>query len=79
MEYKEVIGRRRTIRFFQSWRPVEREKIQIMLEAARIASCAVNATFLKAIVVIREPVRLRLPMRELACRVYDARAGKRPG
>src|SRR5271154_7366500 len=56
MEYKEVIGRRRTIRYFQSWRQVEREKIQIMLEAARIASCAVNATFLKAIVVIRDNI-----------------------
>ncbi len=54
MELKEVIGRRRSIRYFQSWRPVEREKIQIMLEAARLASCAVNATFLKAVVVIRD-------------------------
>jgi len=56
MEFKEVVGRRRTIRYFQSWRPVEREKIQIMLEAARLASCAVNATFLKAIVVIRDNI-----------------------
>src|ERR1035437_3809397 len=54
MEFKEVVGRRRSIRYFQSWRPVEREKIQIMLEAARLASCAVNATFLKAIVVFRD-------------------------
>jgi nitroreductase len=54
MEFKEVIGRRRSIRYFQSWRPVEREKIQIMLEAARLSSCAVNATFMKAIVVVRD-------------------------
>jgi nitroreductase len=54
MELKEVIGRRRTIRYFQPWRPVERDKIQIMLEAARLASCAVNATFLKAVVVVRD-------------------------
>ncbi len=54
MELKEVIGRRRSIRYFQSWRPVEREKIQTMLEAARLASCAVNATFLRAIVVFRD-------------------------
>lgn len=54
MEFKEVIGRRRSIRYFQSWRPVEREKIQIMLEAARLASCAVNATFMRAIVVERD-------------------------
>ena len=35
MEYKEVVGRRGSIRYFQSWRQVEREKIQIMLEAAQ--------------------------------------------
>src|ERR1035437_4000979 len=56
MEFKEVVGRRRTIRYFQSWRNVEREKIQIMLEAARLASCAGNATFLKAIVMIRDNI-----------------------
>ncbi len=54
MELKQVIGRRRSIRYFQSWRTVEREKIQIMLEAARQASCAVNATFMRAIVVKRD-------------------------
>ena len=54
MEFKEVIGRRRSIRFFQPYRPVEREKIQIILEAARLASCSVNATFLRAIVVERD-------------------------
>src|SRR5207302_10730523 len=56
MEYKEVVGRRRTIRYFQSWRPVEREKIQVMLEAALRASCAVNATFMRAIVVERDKI-----------------------
>ena len=40
MELMNVIGRRRTIRFFQPFRPVEREKIQKMLKAARRASCA---------------------------------------
>jgi nitroreductase len=54
MEFKEVIGRRRSIRYFVPYRPVEREKIQTMLEAARLASCAVNATFLRAIVVQRD-------------------------
>jgi nitroreductase len=34
MEFKEVIGRRRSIRYFQPWRPVEREKVQSILEAA---------------------------------------------
>ena len=56
MEYKEVVGRRRSIRFFEPDRPVEREKIQTMLEAARLASCAVNAHWLKAIVVNRDDI-----------------------
>ena len=54
MEFKEVIGRRRSIRFFDPDKPVEREKIQTMLEAARLASCAVNAHWLKAIVMDRD-------------------------
>ena len=54
MEFKEVIGRRRSIRFFDPDKPVEREKIQTMLEAARLASCAVNAHWLKAIVMERD-------------------------
>jgi nitroreductase len=54
MEFKEVIGRRRSIRYFEPDKPVEREKIQMMLEAARLASCAVNAHWLRAIVVNRD-------------------------
>ena len=54
MEFKEVVGRRRSIRYYQPWRPVEREKIQTVLEAARLSSRAVNASFFKAIVVYRD-------------------------
>ncbi len=54
MEFKEVVGRRRSIRYFLPFRPVEKEKIQTILEAARLASCAVNASFLRAIVVERD-------------------------
>ncbi len=54
MEFKQVVGRRRSIRYFQSWRPVEREKVQKILEAARIASCAVNASYLRGITVNRD-------------------------
>ncbi len=32
MEFKEVLGRRRSIRFYLPHRPVEREKVQKMLE-----------------------------------------------
>lgn len=54
MEFKEVVGRRRSIRYFVPYRPVEREKIQTIMEAARLASCAVNASFLRAVVVERD-------------------------
>ena len=53
MEFKEVIGRHIDSLFC----PVSSrgaEKIQTILEAARLASCAVNATFLRAIVVLRD-------------------------
>lgn len=49
-----MVGRRRSIRFFEPDKPVEREKIQTILEAARLASCAVNAQWLRAIVVERD-------------------------
>ena len=48
MEFKQVVGNRRTIRFFDPNRPVEPEKIQVMLEAANRSSRAVNADFAKA-------------------------------
>ena len=56
MEFKEVLGSRRSIRFFDSDKPVEREKIQKILEAMRIASCAVNAHWLRAVVVKRADI-----------------------
>jgi nitroreductase len=68
MEFKEVVGRRRSIRFFDPDRPVEREKIQKMLEAARLASCAVNAQWARAIVGFRDDLtedqlkRLKTPV-----------------
>lgn len=61
MEFKEVIGRRRSIRFFDPDKPVERDKIQVILETARLASCAVNAHWLRAIVVERD----KLPKEKL--------------
>ena len=40
MEFKEVVGRRRSIRFFDPKKPVEREKIQTILETARLEDSA---------------------------------------
>jgi nitroreductase len=54
MELREVIGRRRSIRFVRPYAPVERWKIQTMLEAARIASHWGNVQSLRALVVFRE-------------------------
>ena len=56
MEFKEVIGIRRSIRYFDPDRPVEREKIQKILEAMRVASCAVNAHWLRAVVMQRSEI-----------------------
>ncbi|MFQ5698995.1 MAG: nitroreductase family protein [Myxococcota bacterium] len=53
MEVQEAIGSRRTFRYLLPHRPVEREKIQKMLEAARIASHWGNVQALKAVVVER--------------------------
>ena len=54
MELREVMGRRRSIRFLRPYRPVEPEKIQRMLEAARIASHWGNVQSLRAVVVFRD-------------------------
>jgi nitroreductase len=56
VEFKEVLGIRRSIRFFDPERPVEREKVQKILEAMRVASCAVNAHWLRAVVINRSDI-----------------------
>jgi len=54
MEFKQVLGRRRTIRFFLPFRPVERSKVQKMLEAARRSSCVGNVNNTRAIVIWKD-------------------------
>jgi nitroreductase len=54
MEFNQVVGTRRSIRFFKPWRPVEHSKIQVMLEAANRASRSMNADYTRAIVVHRD-------------------------
>ena len=53
MELKEVIGLRRSVRYLDPTKPVERTKIQKMLEAARRASHWGNVQTLRAVVVER--------------------------
>lgn len=57
MEFQEVIGTRRSIRYFDPKRPVEPEKVQKILEAFLRSSCGVNAHWLKAIVVNRDDIK----------------------
>jgi len=47
VQFKKVIGKRRSSRDYSD-RPVEMEKIQIILEAARLAPCASNMNILRA-------------------------------
>jgi nitroreductase len=54
MELREAIGRRRSIRFLLPYKPVEPEKIQRMLEAARLASHWGNVGSLRAVAVFRD-------------------------
>lgn len=53
MELKQVIGRRRSTRYLRPYKPVERAKIQKMLEAARLASFWGNVQALGAVVIER--------------------------
>ena len=57
MEFKEVIGTRRSTRWLKPWRPVEREKIQVMFEAANRSSRSVNADYPRALVVNRADLK----------------------
>jgi nitroreductase len=54
MEFKQVLGNRRSIRYFEPDRPVEKEKIQAMLEAANRASRSGNIDYWRALVVYRD-------------------------
>ena len=54
MELREALGCRRSIRFLLPHKPVELDKIQRMLEAARIASHWGNVGSLRAVVVERD-------------------------
>jgi nitroreductase len=52
VEFKQAVGSRRSIRYYQPYRPVEKEKIQKILEAARLQSQHGNASAIRKAVVI---------------------------
>ncbi len=54
MEFKSVVGWRRSIRFFDPWREVEREKIQTILEAIYRAPRVLEIDFVRVVVVHRD-------------------------
>lgn len=54
MELREAIGRRRSIRFIKPYKPVEPEKIQVMFEAARIASHWGNVQSLRGVAIFKD-------------------------
>ncbi len=54
MELREAIGRRRSIRYLNPSKPVEEEKIQVMFEAARIASHWGNTQSLRAVALFKD-------------------------
>lgn len=56
MEFKQVAGLRRSIRFWQPWRPVEDSKIQTILEAIYRAPRILEVDFTKVGVLRREQI-----------------------
>ncbi len=54
MEFKSVVGSRRSIRFFEPWREVEREKIQAIVEAIYRAPRVLEVDFVRVVVVHRD-------------------------
>src|SRR2546423_14378443 len=53
MDFLQVVGDRRTIRWFKSWEQVPTEKIQRILEAVRLSTCPGNLQPGRAVVVVR--------------------------
>lgn len=52
MEFKQVVGARRSIRYYLPYRPVERSKVQTILQAARLQSQHGNASAIRKAVVV---------------------------
>lgn len=57
LTFKQAVGNRRSIRFFKPYQPVEKQKVQKILEAARLQSQHGNCGAIrKAVVVYRDEV-----------------------
>lgn len=53
MEFMKVVGTRRSIRYFKTWEPVPKEKIQRILEVVRLCTSPGNTQPWRAVVVYR--------------------------
>jgi nitroreductase len=56
VEFKRVVGTRRSVRWLKPWKPVERSKLQVILEAANRASRSMNADYPRALVVTQADI-----------------------
>ena len=54
MEFLDVVGSRRSVRWFKTYEPVPREKVQEILEVVRLTTCPGNLQPWRAIVVWRD-------------------------
>ncbi len=59
-DFFDVLGSRRSIRYFKPWKPVEPEKLETVLQAARIASHMGNANAVQPIVFTDQKTKERL-------------------
>ena len=53
LSFKQAVGRRRSVRYYKPFQPVEPEKVQRILEAARLQSCHGNAVQTRKAIVVR--------------------------
>jgi len=51
-----VVGNRRSIRWFKTWEPVPRDKVQRILEAVRLTTCPGNLQPWKVVTVYRDEI-----------------------
>lgn len=54
MEFKQVVGLRRSIRFWNPWQPIEAEKLQAVLEAIHQSPRVLEVDFLRVAVLHRD-------------------------
>ena len=67
MEFLEVVGKRRSTRWFKTWESVPREKIQRILEVVRLTTCPGNLQPWRAVVVERDRIDPTMRDQLLAC------------